>query len=184
MRSLKSVLIAAALVIGITLLFAASASATTVTYDWTLTGPTPGSGGLPFPGSGTITATVGMSGDAISEVTGTIDGSAIIAPISFGGSDNLLFPTGTTFVDTKGIAFDTAAGQDIWIFSFFAEGTPPSGNAYGEETSDPNGFGVGTFTLTATPLPSTWSMMILGLCGFSFFAARWTKKPANTFESA
>ena len=99
-------------------------------------------------------------------ITGTVNGSMITALNTFNGADNLLFPTGTTFLSLHGISFVTAAGQDINIFSFFAQGTPPSGNAYGELSSNPSAFGVGTFTLSAAvPEPSTWAMMLLGFLG-------------------
>jgi hypothetical protein len=68
----------------------------------------------------------------VTAITGTVNGSTITALNTFNGGDNLLFPTGTTFLSTHGISFVTAAGQDINIFSFFPQGTPPSGNAYGE----------------------------------------------------
>jgi hypothetical protein len=167
MKFLKS----AALAVGI-LTFAVMtvpAEAATVTFDWTLTGPAPGLGGVPFPGSGTITATVSaVGGDPVTAITGTINGSMITALNTFNGGDNLLFPTGTTFLSTHGISFVTAAGQNINIFSFFPQGTPPSGNAYGELSSNPSGFGVGTFTISAVPEPATWAMMLLGFAGLGF----------------
>src|SRR5580704_15639240 len=113
-----------------------SAHAKVSTFDWTLTGPSPSLGG--------------------DTITGEVGGSAITGKTTFFGSDSLVFPAGTTFVDTSGIAFTTAAGQSVNIFSFFPIGTPPSGNAYGQFAT--NGFGVGTFTLTAVPEPSTWAM--------------------------
>jgi hypothetical protein len=60
------------------------------------------------------------------------------------------------------------------------------GNAYAEQTNPPGGFGVGAFALTpiaATPLPPTWTMMILGLFGLGFFAARGTKKHSAALEA-
>jgi hypothetical protein len=45
---------------------------------------------------------------------------------------------------------------------------------------------VGAFALTpvaATPLPPTWTLMILGLCGLDFFAARGTKKHSAALEA-
>jgi hypothetical protein len=147
----------------------APANAATVTFDWTLTGPSSSLGGVPFPGSGTIDATVSTTGgDQVTGITGTIDGSTITGLTVFDGSDNLVFPNGTAPLDTKGIAFTTAAGQTIDILSEFAEGTPPTGNAYEEIASNPGGFGVGTFTLTPTPLPAALPLFAggLGLMGW------------------
>jgi hypothetical protein len=36
----------------------------------------------------------------------------------------------------------------------FSQGSPPAGNAYGEEISG-GGFGVGSFNLTPVPLPAS-----------------------------
>ena len=75
---------------------------------------------------------------------------------------------GWTQASTGGFAFVTDTGVDVDIFSFFGQGSVPSGNAYGEETSI--GFGVGTFsmsavtTTSAAPEPSTWAMT-LGFAG-------------------
>jgi hypothetical protein len=155
-------------------LSAKPADATTVTFDWSLAGPAASLGGVPLSGSGTITATVGANGDSVTAITGSLGGIAINGPTSFFGSDNLLFPTGTTPVDTSGIALALADGESVNIFSFFAEGSTPSGNAFGEYTSG-SGFGVGTFALSpvgATPLPPTWTMMLVGLAGVGFFVYR------------
>jgi hypothetical protein len=159
------------------------ARASSVTYDWSLTGPAASLGGVPPPGSGTITATVSASGgDAVTAITGTIGGNSITGLTSFDGSDNLLFPGGTAPLDTKGVAFATASGLTVDIFSFFAEGSPPSGNAFGELASGSGrGFGVGTFSLSpvaGTPLPASWTLMIAGLFGFGFIAFRGAKKCA------
>ncbi len=58
---------------------------------------------------------------------------------------------------------------------FCVRGPPPTGNAYGEVAS-PGGFGVGTFTLTAVPEPSTWAMMLLGFAGLGIVGYRSTRK--------
>lgn len=175
---LKSIVLVAGLILPLAAA-AAPASAETLTYDWVLSGPAASLGGVPYPASGTVTATFTGGNWVATAATGTIDGSAVTGVTSFFGSDNFLFPTGTTYVDTKGIAFETAAGQSVDIFSFFAQGTPPSGNAYGEIASNPGGFGVGTFTLTAAvPEPSTWAMMILGFVGLGFLGYRRGKTAA------
>jgi hypothetical protein len=155
----------------------APSRATTVTFEWTLSGPAPSLGGVPFPGSGTIAATVSASGgDTVTGITGTVNGSMITGLNTFNGADNLLFPAGTTFLSTHGISFVTAAGQDINIFSFFPQGTPPSGNAYGELSTNPSAFGVGTFAISAVPEPSTWAMMLLGFTGLGFAFHRSKRK--------
>jgi hypothetical protein len=147
----------------------AAAPARAEILDWSLTGPSPADGGVPFPGSGVITASPTESTGVwdIDTITGTVNGSAITGTSSYHGADNVLFTNGFANVSTSGISFETAAGQSVNIFSFFPQGAPPTGNAYGELTSAPGGFGVGTFTLTAVPEASTWAMMLIGFAGFS-----------------
>jgi hypothetical protein len=41
-------------------------------------------------------------------------------------------------------------------FRFDGQMTPPTGNACGELSSNPNAFGVGHFTLKGIPEASTW----------------------------
>jgi hypothetical protein len=149
------------------------AAATTVTFDWSLTGPAASLGGVPVPASGTLTANVGTHGDQVMSITGTADGSTITGLTSFGAADNLLFPNsnGTSLLDGLGLSFVTASGLDVNIFGFYPIGTPVSGNAYGE-IAGPGGFGVGTFAISATPLPPTWTMMLAGLAVAGFLVYR------------
>jgi hypothetical protein len=59
-------------------LFVGPVDAATVTFNWTLTGPAPNLGGVPFPGSGTITGTTLAGGDVMAtSITGTVNGSMI-----------------------------------------------------------------------------------------------------------
>jgi hypothetical protein len=175
MKSAK--LFAVLMIAGLLPLAAASAPASAKVFDWSLTGPSPDLGGVPFPGSGTITATLTSSPGVwdIDTITGTVDGSAITGTSTFRGADNELFTNGFAFVSTVGIAFETAAGQSVNIFSFFGQETPPTGNAYGEFAS-PGGFGVGTFTLTAVPEASTWAMMVIGFAGLGVAGYRASQK--------
>jgi hypothetical protein len=163
----------------------APADAATVTYDWTLTSPAASLGGFHFTGNGTLTATTGTGSYTVTGITGTVTDGTIteqITGLSTTG-DNLLFPIGTSFTGppitsgsyvsasnldtTKGLAFTIAAGT-IDLFGFFAPNatdvTP--GNNYGQ--TSPDGFGVGTFALTATPLPAALPMFAggLGLVGY------------------
>jgi hypothetical protein len=170
-------LTAAALIAGLLPLAAASEPASAKVFDWSITGPAPDLGGVPFPGSGTITATLTSSPGVwdIDTITGTVNGSDITGASTFRGADNELFTNGFAFVSTVGISFETAAGQSVNIFSFFGQGTPPTGNAYGELAS-PGGFGVGTFTLTAVPEASTWAMMMIGFAGLGVAGYRVSQK--------
>jgi hypothetical protein len=165
------------MIAGLLPLAAAAAPASAKVFDWSITGPAPDLGGVPFPGSGTITATLTSSPGVwdIDTITGTVDGSAITGTSTFRGADNELFTNGFAFVSTVGISFETAAGQSVNIFSFFGQETPPTGNAYGEFAS-PGGFGVGTFTLTAVPEASTWAMMLIGFAGLGVAGYRASQK--------
>jgi hypothetical protein len=178
MKSAKS--FAALMLAGLLPLAAASAPANAEVFDWSLTGPAHDLGGVPFPGSGTITASAaGATGVwDIDAITGMVNGSDITGTSSFENADNKLFTNGFAFVSTTGISFETAAGQSINIFSFFGQETPPTGNAYGEIASSPGGFGVGTFTLTPVPESSTWAMMAIGFVGLGIAGYRVSQKHA------
>jgi hypothetical protein len=148
-------------------------------FDWSLTGPSPDLGGVPFPGDGTITASpTGSTGVwSIDTITGVVNGSDITGTSTFEGADNLLFTNGFAFVSLSGISFVTAAGQSLNIITFDGQGTPPTGNAYGERTANPAApFGVGTFTLTAVPEASTWAMMLVGFAGLGVAGYRVSQK--------
>lgn len=56
----------------------APASAATLTFDWTLTGPAAALGGVPDPGSGVLTVTTNANGaDTLTSISGPIGGSAV-----------------------------------------------------------------------------------------------------------
>jgi hypothetical protein len=163
MRFLRSA--GSVLACGLALVAISAPANAAVVYDWALSGPSAALGGFPLLGSGTITADP-SSGNAwtVTGITGTIGGSAITGLTNYFVSDNLVYPTGTSFLDTDGIAFTTTSGMDVNIFSFFGEGSTPSGNADGEETSGA-GFGVGTFKAVPAPEPFTLSVFGAGLAG-------------------
>ena len=163
--------VAALLLGGAMSLAAVSANATT--YEWTLTGPAASLGGFAYDGAGTLT-TAEVSGKMeITGITGQIGGSAITALTNFDGADNLFFPA-TTLLDTNGLGVTTASGQVIDIFSFFSPDSTDivPGNNYGEITSNPGSFGVGTFSAAAVPEPGTWALFIAGFFGIGALLRR------------
>jgi hypothetical protein len=169
---------------------AAPASATIVTYDWTLTSTaTVPNGGVN--GSGTLTVDTSQTssvqsatnpsvfyvGDLITGITGAINGGgsnqesiAINGLVAAGASpennDNLLFVSGQPEVlDTKGFAFtSTAHGSTPFdLFSSLVLGatTPPGSNPY--QLAGPGGqFGsLGVGTFTIAPVPLPASAWML-----------------------
>jgi hypothetical protein len=175
----------AALTMGcaLSIVTATNAFATVETFNWALTGLSPSLGYAPLQGGGTLTATSNGDGSwTVDAVTGEVGGLTISGVTDYYLSNNLVYPTGLTQVSTGGFSFVTDSGVDVDIFSFFGQGSVPSGNAYGEETTV--GFGVGTFTMSAAvstagavPEPSTWAMMTLGFAGLGLLAHRRVKAP-------
>jgi hypothetical protein len=193
-------LLKTALVIGALVPLAAIATpvtAATLTFDWTLSGPSPSLGGVPSPGSGTITVTTGTGSDTITGITGDIGGDPItgLAPLgTLNGNDNLLFPVGTTFtglpvttsttpyvsasdLDQHGFAVTTAAGTFDIFGAYVPNATDvTAGNNYDEIGA--TGFGVGTFALTATPLPAAFPLFAGGLGMIGGLLSRRNKRQA------
>jgi hypothetical protein len=182
----------------------APASAATLTFDWTLTSTASAAlGGVPSPGSGTITVSTGIGDDTVTAITGTLGGATIsgLAPIgTLFNNDNLLFPVGTTFtgppvvsgthsyvsasnLDTKGVAVTTALGTFDIFGAFVPNATDVTpGNNYDE--FGPTGFGVGTFALTATPLPATLPLFAGGLGFVGYLTRRRNNRSSKQASSA
>jgi hypothetical protein len=155
-----------------------SANAASITYDWTVSAF--GTSGEVAPGLGTITVTSESNGqDPITGITGEIGGTTLTGVGASTGSNNFLYPNGApTVLDTVGFNFTTATGTGS-IFSFQAQGStvsPGSVNLDGF-TGLPSGFVVGNFNIAPVPLPASWTVLLLGICGLGFLATR--KKPAG-----
>jgi hypothetical protein len=187
----KSVL-ATALVLGAALLSSApAAQASTYLFTGSLTqnGPTVVTLDIATGGSA-------GAGFAITGVTGTVLGDAVTllgnvaVPPSFNTSpdgewyyDNVLYPAsnspyGTVFDNPGLLVLNTVTNTDVNIFS------PGNGAPYilgqSPNQQQENLFG----SLAATPLPSTWMMLIGGFVGLGFFAYRGTKRSVAAIAAA
>jgi hypothetical protein len=118
--------------------------------------------GGPVSGSGVFTTsdvamTVGgQTAYAITSITGSVNGSAIVAPT---GNYGNYFTTGPTFLDGSGTRFLTEAGNDI---SFFAQS---SNGRYRVNTFGPGSSSFVTASsaaVAAVPETATWLMSIVG----------------------
>ena len=130
----------------------------------------------------------------ITNVTGTVLGVPVtlaggdpgaggeISPDGLFIYDNILYPTSNPVFDIDGLLVQI--GQDFYA-NLWGNG---SANSYSLYTSANGGYPVqnGSYTgiLTATPLPSTWTMLIVGFLGLGFFAYRGTKQGSAAITAA
>lgn len=94
------------------------------------------------------------------------------SPISsYGSYDNILTPSGSSYLDVNGLAFTangTASGNSTNVFNIYFHGgagatISPDNKYYYSSTYSPNWFGVsGTFTLTQTPEPTSLALLVAG----------------------
>ena len=133
--------------------------------------------------SGTLTTedTPNISGGLlITGISGTYRGApitALLAPGTFGGNDNLLFPDAPSLLRFS-FTFLSGAPQPANIFA-----TTLVASGYGVLEAGEN-IAAGTFTATrvqtpppvgAIPEPDTWALMLLG---FGFVGAALRRRPA------
>jgi hypothetical protein len=139
-----------------------------------------------------------ISGPVGDIIPGYGGGSQITGPTSFGSGDGTNASTSTG--DDVGINFDAYAA--IFVPSGYVSGDPLSGTATWDDAtlaslgvtsgmytwSWGTGDDAGSFVLdvgvTATPLPSTWTMLIAGFAGLGFFAYRGSKKNGAAVAAA
>jgi len=171
--------------------FAVPASATT--YDFTYVG---GPQDQTVTGSGVFTTNAAnnlvISGSGIFSI-GKVSGGTTLFPVTAdtaGLSSDNVYPIDSSF----GLLFEGTGGNSNFFANIFA----PTGKNLGVGTSDAwfsatNGAGYlwgslgfagvcyncvadGTLTITATPLPASWGMMILGLGVLGFMGFRATQR--------
>src|ERR1700730_11321536 len=165
--SIKTAVSAGAIFLGII----ATVPAHAMTFDFSVS-----SVGVPGDiASGTFTGIETSSGTyMLTGITGTFDGVNITSLTGYANADNKLFYPSQPFVDFNGISFQTASLGAINLFS---------NSGYFEVKSSVDSVGYyfsGTpinLAVSATPLPPTWTMMLIGLAGFGFVAYRRKAKP-------
>lgn len=173
---MKKHLILAAAILGIA---AAPASAAQFSFSFTTNqqlfgGPVTGSG--VFTTSDTAMTVGGQTAFAITSITGTVNGSAIVAPTA--ASYGNYFTTGPTFLDGSGVRFSTAAGNDVAFFNQSNNGLyrvntfSPGSSSYVSATSA---------RLAAVPEPAAWALMLLGFGGIGFALRRRASSAIRAF---
>jgi len=125
--------------------------------------------------SGTMTANLTSPGIyTLLGITGTFDGVAITGLSSYANADNLLLYPSQPYVDFQGISFETATLGIVNLFSnsgyFEVKSAVDSVGYYFSGT--PISLAVSAAAVSATPLPSTWGMMLLGLGVVGYLAYR------------
>jgi len=136
------------------------------------------------------------AGVAITGVTGTILGDAVtllgsaVTPPGSATSpdgawlyDNVLYPAlnspfGTAFDNPGLLVLNTVTNTDVNIFSPGSDAPYILGQSPGQSQVDLFG------SLTATPLPSTWTMLVAGFAGLGLFAFRGMKKRSVAVAAA
>jgi PEP-CTERM motif len=155
-------------------------SANANTYDFSFSG-------FDVSGSGVLTTVNGggSSPFAITAVSGAIFDSqigpgafTITGLSSYASADNLLYYPTQPYIDFSGISFATKGGGNFNI----GNGPP---YALVSSILNPGGyFPGGAYTtislqISQTPLPASWTMMLIGVAGFSFVAYRRKSKPTG-----
>jgi hypothetical protein len=182
-----------------------SANATTFELTFTQVG-TPGNGCCgPFDVTAYLQATPNGNNFDITAIAGTVtqDGTSyaitgLIAPPNDPGDyfdfDNIIFSTGGVApfsLDTGGIGFyaagvynyypaDPAAAFNVWGDGG-SSATLATTASYDVNTSFNGNYiiNVGDYSLTETPLPASWTMMLLGLAGLGCIAFFGQRRPVS-----
>jgi hypothetical protein len=166
---------------GEALMIAAPASANSYTLDFTDT----------HGDTASLTLTAGplsLGGTSVTSITGLFNGLPVSEIVVF-GADQRIYSFTVPLVDYAGLGFTNGTPYNLYWTNTahtFAQGE--LGICYTANCNTTFGFYPLTFgTLDGvplqgvTPLPSTWTMALLGLAGLGFFSYRRQRRPFNTY---
>ena len=130
-----------------------------------------------FTTSDTPMSVFGQTAFSILSVSGTVNGSAINAPVGSGfgpaGTYGNYFTTGAGFLDGSGTRFFNTAGLDVRFFQQ-SSNQQYRVNTFGQFGSS-NFVTASSSLVQAVPEPSTWLMMLAGFGLVGFAMRRRTK---------
>jgi hypothetical protein len=157
------------------------------------------SGGYAIDGTGTITSPI-TGTESLTLMTLTSPGSAGFVFPDGGGVFSYRWTGGQDLIADDQVPL-TSNGLDFGVGSYDLAGASFGNNpgyliglniwsnggdsytAYVATNAGTNAEYNGTFSLTATPLPPTWTMLIAGFIGLGFFAYRGSNKNRATFAA-
>lgn len=133
-------------------------------------------------GSNNITNVSGIFfGDEVDLADGQPGGPAF-SPGNYFVYNNILLPNLTPAFDNLGLLLGYVSGPNSFTYGNISAGF---GGAYAFYEYEPDVYlGTESLTLTATPLPATWTMLIAGLIGLGFIAHRGSKKGSTAIAAA
>jgi hypothetical protein len=111
-------------------------------------------------------------------------GAWILSDTPYAGTAN--FPDSSTW-ESVSYTFATSTTTNLDIEDWSGSLYSGPGSFYLKDlvlTNDPNGLLAGTLSVTAAPLPSTWTMMLIGFVGLGWFVYRGSKKNAAALTAA
>lgn len=142
--------------------------------------------GAPVPGLSAIILTT-LNPYTFQPVTPVTLGPGTYQVTAWGYGPNTIGNFNTGFDPSTVIGFNTLGGALTQGDPFYND---PGNTGFADQHLDNfNGggfhfYGAGNFDATATPLPSTWLMLIAGFAGFGFLAYRGTKKNSVALAAA
>jgi hypothetical protein len=172
-----SSLAVAAFVVAATSAFVAPASANTYDLDFTDT----------HGDVADLVLTTSGSFGTVTQITGTLNGLPA-SELHIFGADQTIFATGP-LVDYSGLGFTNGSSSNsplnLYWTNIDRSGPGELGVCFTASCNNTSGFyALTSIEFTATPLPSTWTMLIAGFVGLGFLAYRGPKKGSAAIAAA